>query len=431
MQSVAEYIEEIKPVATGHSQLRKSALEHFNRLGIPTSKNENWKHTNLPLFVTKENLFAESKTNAVDINALLKQFPFLQNSNYVILENGNFNDELTDISNFNKGIRVAKISSEENNPLVKEHFSKYVDFNNHSLAALNIAQMNTGIFIHVAANHQMRTPFYIINAASGENTVSHPHILLVVENNSKISVAFITVNQSINQKTIINPVHEIVVMENAHVEFDFIQLDGSEAIQVSHTYAYQKKNSVFDINTITLGGKMVRNNLNIMMDDERCESHLNGLYITDNKQHVDNQTSVYHAKPNCQSNELYKGILDDNSTGVFNGRIFVLKDAQKTNAYQSNKNVLLSDNANMYAKPQLEIFADDVKCSHGATTGQLDDDALFYLRSRGVGEQNAKALLNFAFASDVVEKINIEPLRHALLKNLAVKLNSQIEFETE
>lgn len=427
---MADNIVEKKSVTVGHAPLRKSALEHFSRLGIPTTKNENYKYTNLPLFISQENLFAENKPGSVDVQSLLKQFPFLGNSNYVILENGNFNGQPNSFSN-SKGTSITTIAGEEKNPVVKEHFSKYIDFNNHSLAALNVAQMNTGIFIHVSAGHQEDKPLFIINVSSNENSVSHPHLLLVAEKNSKISVAFITVNQTPEKKTIANPVNEIVVMENAYVEFDFIQLDGTEATQLSHTYAYQKRNSVFDINTITLGGKMIRNNLNIMMDDEGCESHLNGLYITNDKQHVDNQTSVYHAKPNCQSNELYKGILEDNSTGVFNGRIFVLKDAQKTIAYQSNKNVLLSDNAIMYAKPQLEIFADDVKCSHGATTGQLDEDALFYLRSRGIGEQNAKALLNFAFASDVVEKINIEPLRHALLKNLAVKLNSQIEFEAE
>lgn len=427
---MANDIEGNKPVVVGFNPLRKSALEHFNKTGIPTTKNENWKYTNLPLYISKEDLFADSIASVVDVGMLMKRFPFLEGSNYVILENGKFNQELNNFSN-SKGISISTIVSEENNPLIKEHFSKYVDYNNHSLAALNVAQMNTGIFIHVSANHHETKPLYIINVSSGENFITHPHLLLVAENNSKISTAFITINAAAGQKTITNPVSEIVVKENAYVEFDFIQLDGNEATQVSHTYAYQKKNSVFDINTITLGGKMIRNNLNIMMDDERCESHLNGLYITNDKQHIDNQTSVYHAKPNCQSNELYKGILDDHSTGVFNGRIFVLKDAQKTNAYQSNKSVLLSDHANMYTKPQLEIFADDVKCSHGATIGQLDDEALFYLRQRGIGEQNAKALLNFAFASDVVEKINIEPLKHALLNNLAVKLNSQIEFETE
>ena len=167
----------------------------------------------------------------------------------------------------------------------------------------------------------------------------------------------------------------------------------------------------------------------MMLDDANCLAHLNGLYIGNKKQHIDNQTSVYHAKPNCQSNELYKGILDDESTGVFNGRIHVFKDAQKTNAYQSNKNVLLSERANMYAKPQLEIYADDVKCSHGATTGQLDDDALFYLRARGINAHDAKALLNFAFAGDVIEKINIPDLKDFLLKLIAEKLHSNVEFE--
>jgi Fe-S cluster assembly protein SufD len=227
-------------------------------------------------------------------------------------------------------------------------------------------------------------------------------------------------------------VTEFFVEETASVEYDIKQNEDSlSAYHINQTFVKQQRNSTFDICTVTIGGKLVRNNLNIVLNDVNCTAHLYGLAIATGQEIIDNHTLVDHASPLCQSNELYKNILNGSAHGVFNGKIFVRKDAQKTNAFQSNKNILLSKDAVMNAKPQLEIYADDVKCSHGATTGQLDEDALFYLRSRGINENDARALLNFAFASDVIEKINNESLRRNLLKLLSQKLGSHIEFDLD
>ena len=293
-----------------------------------------------------------------------------------------------------------------------------------SFIALNTAFTFDGAFIHIPAHTVVEKPIHLLHVSDARNeaTVSYPRNLIVAENNSRVKVieSFHTV-QSANHN-FINSVTEVVVKENSIVELNKIQNEAAEAFHINHTEASQEKNSTFKINTITLGGGIVRNNLHIVLNGEYCNSQLNGLYLLNGSQLVDNHTLVDHAKPNCYSNELYKGIIDGKAQGVFNGKIFVRKDAQKTNAYQSNKNILLSDDASMNAKPQLEIFADDVKCSHGATTGQLDEDALFYLRSRGIGEENAKALLNVAFAADVIKNISIEALKNNLSVLISTKL---------
>ena len=235
-------------------------------------------------------------------------------------------------------------------------------------------------------------------------------------------MAWLTLSRNETSDTLVNAVNEIVVEENASLEFDIVQNENDKAYQVCNTYAYQGRDSKFTINTATLGGSIVRNKLHIKLDAENCKTHLYGLYIADEKQLVDNHTAVIHARPHSNSNQLYKGIIGGKAHAVFNGKIFVEKDAQKTNAYQSNKNILLSNDAVINAKPQLEIFADDVKCTHGATTGQMDEESLFYLRSRGINEVHAKALLNKAFASDILGNITIESLREMVARETEKKL---------
>jgi Fe-S cluster assembly protein SufD len=258
----------------------------------------------------------------------------------------------------------------------------------------------------------VETPVHIINIISTqESSLIQPRFLFVIGNNSELKIveSFDTINS--DAKTVCNSVAEISIGEKAKVQYYKLQNDCAGVHLISSVNAHQQKDSHFDTNTVTLNGDWVRNNLNIVPDAEHCETHLNGLFITRDNQHVDNHTLVDHRKPNCESNQLYKGILDGKSTGVFNGKIFVRRDAQKTNAYQSSKNILLSDDATINTKPQLEIYADDVKCSHGSTTGQLNEEAMFYLRSRGLGEGSAKNLLLFAYAGDVIEKIQIVPLK--------------------
>jgi len=219
-----------------------------------------------------------------------------------------------------------------------------------------------------------------------------------------------------------NSVTEVVVARDARVEYYKVQNDTNQSYHIGTTQVRQSDNSLFYSATVTLNGGFVRNNLNIVLDGEHCEAHMYGLYIPNGKQHIDNHTLVDHAKPNSYSNELYKGILEERATGAFNGKIYVRPDAQKTNAYQSCKNVVLSPDATMNTKPQLEIYADDVKCSHGTTTGKLNDEALFYMRSRGIPKEQAQTLLMYAFAEDVMNKIKIAPIREYLEGVVAEKL---------
>jgi len=258
--------------------------------------------------------------------------------------------------------------------------------------------------------------------------MSQPRNLIILEDNAQATIveSFHTIGTN---DSFTNCFTEVVLNKDAHLDYYKIQNDSDKSYHVGTTQIYHVKKSYSSSTTITLSGAIVRNNLNIELGDEYCEAYLNGLYLEQGNMHVDNHTLVDHAKPNCYTNELYKGVLDDKSSGVFNGKIYVKLDAQKTNAFQSNKNILLSPNASMNTKPQLEILADDVKCSHGCTIGQMDDNALFFLRSRGIGESNAKALLTYAFASDVIDKVKLEPLRIHLNGLIAQRLGKGIITE--
>ncbi len=249
-----------------------------------------------------------------------------------------------------------------------------------------------------------------------------PRNMVVVNENSQCGIIECYQNLS-DKKSTCNAVTEIVVKENAGVDYYKIQSRTDNYSHIGTTAVKQEKNSRFNSWTITLGGSLIRNNLNVLMDDENCETHLFGLYVLADKDHVDNHVTVDHAKPHCYSNQLYKGLLNGSSTGVFCGRILVRQDAQKTNAFQSNKNILLSETATANSKPQLEIFADDVKCSHGSTSGQLDEEAVFYMRSRGISEQHAKNILYQAFAWDIIDKIKNQELKDYLNYSLMIALN--------
>jgi Fe-S cluster assembly protein SufD len=295
---------------------------------------------------------------------------------------------------------------------------------NGTLLDLNTSFLADGAFLHIAKGVRADKPvhFLFLNDASASPILVAPRNLFVTEAGAHVEVieSFHSIGGGSSSFT--NAVTEVVTAADSVLDLSKVQLEDSDSYHVGYTAACQHKHSEFHINTITLDGAIVRNNLNILLAGEQCTAYLYGLYLLDGNQLVDNHSLVDHAVPNCQSNELYKGVVDGKAQGVFNGKIFVRKDAQKTNAYQSNKNILLSDEASMNTKPQLEIFADDVKCSHGTTTGQLDEEALFYLRSRGIGEDHARAFLNIAFAGDVIQKIAYEPLRNKLMELMEDKL---------
>ena len=405
-------------------ELRLKAIEHFERIGFPTTKNEEWKYTNLKPVIEVERI-AATKVNALSSIAELNiSLPF-NDAIVIVLENGFLNEKCSMLNNLPEGLIVKNINDCSNNPLFVKHFAKYGDAEIDACCALNTAFVNEGLFIHIEKNCKLEKPVYIINytTTGTDAIITNPRCLIVAEEGSKSAIEWLTVSPSRMRSTaFVNAVNEIVVEENAHLDFCILQNDHQLVSQVCNSYVYQEANSHFNINTITTGGNLVRNKLHIKLDGLNVETHLFGLTMGGGTQLIDHHTAVFHAKPNCFSNQRYKGIMDGASQGVFNGKIMVMKDAQKTNAYQSNKNILLSDDASMFAKPQLEIFADDVKCSHGATTGQIDEEALFYLRSRGIGVERAKALLNVAFAADVINNIPNEALRSYILGLIENKL---------
>lgn len=279
--------------------------------------------------------------------------------------------------------------------------------------------------IHVADNQVVEEPIilrFIADVRQG-NAAIQPRNLIVVGKNAEVKVAeaFRTVG---DQKSFTNAVTEIFLAENANVQYYKVQDESDEAYHIGTTQVIQSSNSYFYSSTVSINGGFIRNNLNLILEGEHCDGFMYGLYVPNGKQHIDNHTVVDHRKPNSQSNELYKGILMDKSTGVFNGKIFVREDAQKTNAYQNCRNVVASDEATMNTKPQLEIWADDVKCSHGTTTGQLNDDAVFYMQARGIPKADAKRLLMLAFAQDVVSNIKIDSIREYLEERILNKLEA-------
>jgi Fe-S cluster assembly protein SufD len=405
----------------GDTKLRDQAMDSFCKQGVPTRKHEEYKYTRVDLMLKGEFDFSTNK-NCSD--AQIEPLKFLKDAYVVVLENGIFVEGSSNLQNLPQGLTICSLVDAEksNSPVFEKHYAQYADIKTDPFIALNTAMNKDGVFIHIAKNAIIEKPIHIIHISTAfENTIIHPRNLIVVDENSqaKIIESFETMDST--AKIVNNALTEIVVDKYAIVAHYKIQDEKELGYLVNTTQVIQQKQSVFSTHTFTLSGSLVRNNLTLVLDDEHIESHLNGLYLTAGSQVVDNHTVVDHRKPNCNSNELYKGIIEGKSTATFNGKIFVREDAQKTNAFQSNKNILLSQEGTINTKPQLEIYADDVKCSHGSTTGKLDEAKIFYLRARGIGTINAKKLLMHAFASEVVDTIKIPALREYVEEKISKK----------
>ena len=407
-------------------KIRQDAIAVFEQLGFPVKKLEEWKYTNInPIlkhdFKTpvSENSFNLSKED-------IKNVLFDEGKvNQLVFVNGQFNENLSEIITSNEKIFIGSFLKGRliHNDIIEKHFSKYADYKINSLVALNTAFAKDGAFVYLQKGI-FSDPVHILHISDSrqESFLSQPRNLFVIEEGSEIKI---TENYfSLGDKhSFTNVVTEIYLDKNSDIHHYKIQNENDKAYHIGTTQVMQEKDSRFSDTTISWGGSITRNNLHSVFGGSNTECHFYGLYLLSGKQHVDNHTLADHAMPNCYSNELYKGIIDDNATGVFNGKIMVRPDAQKTNAYQSNGNILLSEDATIYSKPQLEIFADDVKCSHGATSGQLNEDEMFYLRARGIGEKNARAILLNAFANEVLESIKIDSLLEMVKKSLEIKLN--------
>ncbi|MER3524051.1 MAG: Fe-S cluster assembly protein SufD [Ignavibacteria bacterium] len=395
--------------------LRRRAIEAFDALGFPTTREEEWRFTDVsPIART---LFVPSLTPG-DTEAMGEEIESLTfrgwESVRFVFVNGHYRAEFSVVPALPKGVTVTNLASalKANDPNLYCHLGRYVQYDENAFTALSTAFLFDGAFIHIPDDVVLDVPIHLVffETSGGVPLAAHPRNLIIVGKRSKVSIVETYAGRG-DEPYLTNAVTEFVVGEGASVEHDKLQAESLTGFHIGTVHFEQHEGSTVVSNAINFGGALVRNTITAVLGAERCEATLNGLSLTTGTQLVDHHTTIDHAQPKCASHELYKSILDGNSRGVFNGKIFVRKDAQKTDAKQTNKTLLLSDHATIDTKPQLEIFANDVKCTHGATVGHLDEEQLFYLRSRGIGEETAKDILTFAFASDIINRVHVEPLR--------------------
>ncbi|AZJ33308.1 Fe-S cluster assembly protein SufD [Tenacibaculum sp. Mcav3-52] len=411
-------------------EIRTKALQNFEKLGFPTKKLEAWKYTSLNSVLKEDYSIFPDRDASVEFADVKKYFIHEIDSYKIVFVDGKYSSFLSTTTHDGKDICLlsAAFSKEKYKPIIEKYFNKIAKQDN--LTSLNTAFATEGAFIHIPKNVEVEKPIQIINFTTGKEhaTMLQPRNLIIVEQNAHVQI--IERHQNLNNNAVLtNAVTEIYTDTHATVDYYKIQNDNNDASLVDNTYIEQQKESTCSVHTFSFGGNITRNNLNFYQKGEYINSILKGITIIEGKQHVDHHTLVNHIEPNCESHQDYKGIYTDRSTGVFNGKVIVEKEAQKTNAYQQNNNVLISDKATINAKPQLEIFADDVKCSHGCTIGQLDDQALFYMQQRGIPKKEAKALLMYAFANTVLESVKIPEVKKRITKLIANKLGVNIGFE--
>ena len=410
--------------------IRSKAIKTFETKGFPNKKDEAWKYTSLNKILKEDYSVFSKEENALEYSDVKKYFIHDIDSYKIIFIDGKYSSHLSDTTH--DGMDVCLMSAALTKPkyrlVIENYFNKAAK--DDGLSALNTAFSKEGAYINIPKNKIAEKPIQIIHFSTGKESalMLQPRNLIVVGENSHVQI--IERHQSLTSNPVLtNSVTEIFANKRAIVDYYKVQNDDQNASLIDNTYINQKQQSHVSVHTFSFGGKLTRNNLNFFQNGEHIDSTLKGVTIIGNKQHVDHNTLVHHIEPNCESHQDYKGIFGDNSVGLFNGKVVVEKEAQKTNAFQANNNILVSDKASINTKPQLEIFADDVKCSHGCTIGQLDESAMFYLRSRGIPEKEAKALLMYAFANNVLESVKIPELKKRINKLIANKLAVNIGFD--
>ena len=417
-----------------HSELhdvRTTAIKNFEDKGFPTKKDEAWKYTSLNAILKNDFTVFPKEENNIQYSDVKKYFLHEIDTYKVVFIDGIFSSHLS--STTHDGIDVCLMASALSRPKYKMVIDAYfnqIANKDDSLTSLNTAFANEGAYINIPKSKVADKPLEIMYFSTGNEAalLVQPRNLVIVGENSHVQI--IERHQSLNENPVLtNSVTEIFAKKRAIVDYYKIQNDTLEANLIDNTYVSQQKESHVSVHTFSFGGNLTRNNLNFYHFGERLTSTLNGITIIGEKQHVDHYTLVKHSAPNCESFQDYKGIYSGSSTGVFNGKVYVEKEAQKTNAFQKSNNILLSDKATINAKPQLEIFADDVKCSHGCTVGQLDETALFYMQQRGIPKKEAKALLMYAFTSEVTNSVKIPELKAKIARIIADKLGVNMGFD--
>ena len=410
--------------------IRTQAIKKFEEEGFPTKRLENWKYTSLKKTLQHDYKLFPSKSEALEFKDI-ESFLINEIESYkIIFVDGKYCSHLSETTHDGMDICIlsSALTQSKYDLVIENYFDKIAK--KDGITSLNTAFSSEGSFIHIPKNIQVDKPIQIIYFSTGKNesVLYQPRNLVVVDENSQVEI--IEKYHSLNDNSVlVNTVTEIYADRKSNIKHYKIQNDNNTSSLIDNTFVSQEHSSSYSLHTFSFGGELIRNNLNIFQNDERIESSINGITIIDDNQHVDHNTLIHHRKPNCNSYQDYKGIFGGKSVGVFNGRVLVEKEAQKTNAFQANNNVLISDKAVINTKPQLEIFADDVKCSHGCTVGQLDKNALFYLRSRGIAEKEATALMMYGFANKVLTSVEIPEIKARINRIIANKLGVDIGFD--
>ncbi|MFL1894489.1 Fe-S cluster assembly protein SufD [Aquimarina sp. 2-A2] len=410
--------------------IRSEAIKIFEEKGFPSKKDEAWKYTSLNAILKHDYSIFPKKEDAIEFKDVKKYFIHDLDSYKIVFIDGQYSSHLSETTHdkIDVCLMSSALTNEKYKAVIDNYFNKVAP--KDGLSSLNTAFSREGAYIHIRKNTLADKPIQVIHFSTGNESsqMLQPRNLIVVDENSHVQI--IERHQSLTDNPVLtNTVTEIFADKRAIVDYYKIQNDNLNASLIDNTFIQQLTQSLVSVHTFVFGGKLIRNNLNFYQLGEGINSVLNGVTIIEGKQHVDHNTLVHHTQPNCESHQDYKGIFDEKSVGVFNGKIIVNKEAQKTNAFQSNNNILLDDKASINSKPQLEIFADDVKCSHGCTIGQLDENALFYMRTRGIGDKEARALLMYAFANNVLDTVKIPQLKQRINKLIAKKLNVSLGFD--
>jgi Fe-S cluster assembly protein SufD len=389
-------------------------MDRFEQLGFPTVGEEDWKYTNLATFAKEEFVPVTDRSNeAYDLNRF--QYPETAEAHLVVVD-GFLREDLSTKTGLGDVVAIDLPNAVEDaryNKIVRKYLACNAGYHDNGLTALNTAFIQSGVFLWIPKNVKLERPLQITFLADAENGASFPRLLIVAEENSSATVIE-SFTSSHDAKYFTNAIAEIVLKDGAQLEHYRVQRESKNAYHVSTTSAELGRSSRYDTTSINIGGLLARHNVSVVMDHEGAETAVDGLYVVGSDQHSDTHSVIDHKVAHCTSRQLYKGILDGNGRAVFNGKVFVREGAQKTDAQQTNKNLLLSEKARVDTKPQLEIYADDVKCAHGAAVGQLDPEELFYLETRGIGPELGRSLLTYGFAEEVIGKIKIDSIRSRL-----------------
>ncbi|MEN3326252.1 MAG: Fe-S cluster assembly protein SufD [Acidobacteriota bacterium] len=400
----------MRPTAAWLDLVRNSAMDRFEQLGFPSVKEEDWKYTNLATLAKEE--FVPVTSGSTDAREI-ESYPETAETHLVVVD-GFLREDLSTKIGLGDVVAIDLFSAVEDaryNKIVRKYLARNAGYHNNGLTALNTAFIQSGVFLWIPKNVKLERPLQITFVADGG--ANFPRLLVVAEENSSATLIESFVS-SHGGKYFTNATAEIVVKDGAQFEHYRVQRESGNAYHVSTTSAELGRSSRYDTTSINLGAQLSRHDVSVVMDHEGAETAVDGLYMVGSDQHSDTHSVIDHKQPHCKSHQLYKGILDGNGRAVFNGKVFVREGAQKTDAQQTNKNLLLSDKARVDTKPQLEIYADDVKCAHGAAIGQIDPEELFYLEARGIGPELGRSLLTYGFAEEVIGKIKIDSIRAQL-----------------